>query len=186
MSRARQSMYPAPPTASHWAALEACSNGLHACRANMQSAVETLHQGTMDLPRLAAVVQSRRMFDLVTEPEVFAAQRAVANEMVPQIEEYIARAEDGLEELKQRERALHAKLEKRSQAAARPQTPVSVDQATLDALEEELATLRNRKNKLGREVEAMEEQTARAGSDLTSRGGPVRTRPGTKVGIGRR
>lgn len=50
------------------------------------------------------------MFDLVTEPEVFAAQRAVANEMVPQIEEYIARAEDGLEELKQRERALHAKV----------------------------------------------------------------------------
>lgn len=50
------------------------------------------------------------MFDLVTEPEVFAAQRAVANEMAPQIEEYIARAEDGLEELKQRERALHAKV----------------------------------------------------------------------------
>lgn len=51
-----------------------------------------------------------QMFDLVTEPEVFAAQRAVANEMAPQIEEYIARAEDGLEELKQRERALHAKV----------------------------------------------------------------------------
>jgi hypothetical protein len=98
----------------------------------MQSAVEILHQGTMDLPRLAGIVQSRRvrprpvcgpqvrpanvpasllqMFDLVTEPEVFAAQRAVANEMAPQIEEFIARAEDGLEELKQRERALHAKV----------------------------------------------------------------------------
>ena len=98
----------------------------------MQSAVEILHQGTMDLPRLAGIVQSRRvrprpvsspkvrpadhpsprlqMFDLVTEPEVFAAQRAVANEMAPQIEEYIARAENGLEELKQRERALHAKV----------------------------------------------------------------------------
>ena len=54
-----------------------------------------------------------QMFDLVTEPEVFAAQRAVANEMAPQIEEYIARAEDGLEELKQRERALHAKVSRR-------------------------------------------------------------------------
>ncbi|TKA50059.1 hypothetical protein B0A53_06512 [Rhodotorula sp. CCFEE 5036] len=172
MSRARQSMYPAPPSASHWAALEACSQGLHACGANMQSAVEILHQGTMDLPRLAGIVQSRRMFDLVTEPEVFAAQRAVANEMAPQIEEFIARAEDGLEELKQRERALHAKLEKRTQAAARPQAPVTVEQATLDALEQELETLRNRKNKLGKEVELMEEKTARAASGVRGGGPP--------------
>lgn len=50
------------------------------------------------------------MFDLVTETEVFSAQRALANEMAPQIEEYIARAEGGLEELKQRERALQGKV----------------------------------------------------------------------------
>ncbi|GAA5982088.1 hypothetical protein JCM10908_004733 [Rhodotorula pacifica] len=185
MSRARQSMYPTPPSASHWAALEACSSGLHACGASMQSAVEILHQSTMDLPRLAAIVQSRRMFDLVPEPEVFSAQRAVANEMAPQIEEYIARAEDGLEELKQRERALQAKLEKRSQAAARPQAPVTVEQTELDALEKELATLRNRKNRLGQEVELMEEKAAKAAAGPTA-SGPLRTRPGTKVGIGKR
>lgn len=50
------------------------------------------------------------MFDLVTEPDVFSAQRALANEMSPQIEELIGRAEDGLEGLKQRERALRAKV----------------------------------------------------------------------------
>lgn len=76
-------------------------------------------------------------------------------------------------------------LEKRTQAAARPQAPVTVEQATLDALEQELETLRNRKNKLGKEVELMEEKTTRAASGARV-GGPVRTRPGTKVGIGRR
>lgn len=50
------------------------------------------------------------MFDLVTETEVFSAQRALANEMAPQIEECITRAEGGLEELKQRERALQGKV----------------------------------------------------------------------------
>ncbi|GAA5849572.1 hypothetical protein JCM8547_000501 [Rhodosporidiobolus lusitaniae] len=77
----------------------------------VQSAVEILDQGAKDLPRLAGIVQSRRAFDIVTEPEVIAAQRALANEMRPQIEELISRAEGGLEALKERERTLKAKLD---------------------------------------------------------------------------
>jgi hypothetical protein len=50
------------------------------------------------------------MFDLVTEPEVFGAQRALQNEMRPQIEELISRAEGGLEGLKEREKTLRAKV----------------------------------------------------------------------------
>lgn len=50
------------------------------------------------------------MFDVVTEKDIFESQRALANEMAPEIEGYIARAEDGLEELKQRERALQSKV----------------------------------------------------------------------------
>lgn len=64
------------------------------------------------------------MFDLVTEPDVFAAQRALANEMSPQIEELISRAEDGLEGLKQRERALRARVRSAS-VVLRLSCPVS-------------------------------------------------------------
>ncbi|CEQ40333.1 SPOSA6832_01931, partial [Sporobolomyces salmonicolor] len=110
MSRARPSMYPGPPAPSHWAALEACSQALQASCSNVHSAIGILHEETADLPRLAGVVHSRRMFDLVTEPEVFSAQRALANEMGPQITELIRRAEDGLEGLKARERGLRAKV----------------------------------------------------------------------------
>ncbi|GAA5997732.1 Spc19p [Rhodotorula paludigena] len=158
MSRARQSMYPAPPPPTHWNALEQCSAALQASCANVRSAAGILDQGTMDLPRLATIVQSRRMFDLVTEPDVFAAQRALANEMSPQIEELISRAEDGLEGLKQRERALRARVDKRSAAASRPQASVTVSQDELDVLEQKLAQLQQRKERLGREVELLDEK----------------------------
>ncbi|GAA5830755.1 hypothetical protein JCM11251_001063 [Rhodosporidiobolus azoricus] len=165
MSRtARQSLYPTPAPPSHWSALSSCSAALATSLGNVQSAVEILDQGTRDLPRLAGIVQSRRMFDLVAEPEILSAQRALANEMRPQIEELISRAEDGLEGLKQRERGLKAKLDKRStNSASRSQTPAEqVSQDDLDALEVKLAELQRRKERLGREVEVLEERTAGA------------------------
>lgn len=60
--------------------------------------------------QVADLAFAEQMFDLVTEIEVFAAQRALANEMAPQIDELIRRAEDGLEGLKQKERTLRAKV----------------------------------------------------------------------------
>ncbi|GAA5826343.1 hypothetical protein JCM3770_000130 [Rhodotorula araucariae] len=167
MSRARQSMYPAPPSSSHWTALEQCSYALQASCANVQEAVQVLHEATVDLPRLASIVQSRRMFDLVTEPDVFSAQRALANEMSPQIEELIGRAEDGLEGLKQRERALRTKVDKRATASSRATTPVTVAQDELDALEQKLAQLQQRKERLGREVELLEDKVEGAGRRKT-------------------
>lgn len=128
------------------------------------------------------------MFDLVTEPEVFGAQRALQNEMRPQIEELISRAEGGLEGLKERERTLRAKVrcrfriptglvvlvrvflcfltfsspssqvDKRAASSSRAETPIAADQKDLDALEQKLAELRQRKERLGREVELLEEK----------------------------
>lgn len=202
---------------------ERCTlTSLRSAGTQLESAVGILHQGTVDLPRLAGIVQSRRvrapsrlhprftlltprfrrqMFDLVTEPEVFAAQRALANEMAPQIDELIRRAEDGLEGLKQKERTLRAKVgtitfsssclctigtltrlppchlltslhqvEKRQAASSRSQTPITVDQSELDTLEQKLASLQQKKNRLGREVEALDERAAKAAT--------ARARPG--------
>ncbi|GAA6027649.1 hypothetical protein JCM8097_007964 [Rhodosporidiobolus ruineniae] len=163
MSRtARQSLYPAPAAPSHWSALSSCSAALANSCANVQSAVEILDQGTRDLPRLASIVQSRRMFDLVTEPDVVSAQRALANEMRPQIEELVRRAEGGLEGLKERERGLKAKLDKRHTSRLPDTQPISTPRTELDALEQKLAQLQQRKERLGREVELLEEQAGAA------------------------
>ncbi|GAA5968729.1 hypothetical protein JCM11641_000712 [Rhodosporidiobolus odoratus] len=194
MSRtaARPSMYPTPSTPSHWQALSACSAALQASCAHMQGAVGILEQGTCDLSRLAGIVQSRRMFDLVTEPEVFSAQKALANEMRPQIEELITRAETGLEGLKEREKGLKVKvrlvykyqpssaftpfsanvlsltmwrnrvcveqLDARTSNRAVTASPISASQEELDELEQKLAELRARKERLGREVGLLEEK----------------------------
>ncbi|GAA5885639.1 hypothetical protein JCM6882_007508 [Rhodosporidiobolus microsporus] len=170
MSRtARQSLYPSPAPPSHWSALSLCSAALSTSLGNVQSAVEILDQGTRDLPRLAGIVQSRRMFDLITEPDVLSAQRALANEMRPQIEELISRAEGGLEGLKERERGLKAKLDKRTASSSARSHPSSssssaedISQDELDALEQKLAELQRRKERLGREVEVLEERAAGA------------------------
>ncbi|GAA6007671.1 hypothetical protein JCM10207_004835 [Rhodosporidiobolus poonsookiae] len=157
----RQSMYPAPPQPSHWSALEACSAALAQSCFHVQRAVEVLHQGTEDLPRLAAVVQNRRMFDLVLEPDVASAQRALGDEMRPQIEELISRAEGGLERLKERERELRGKLDKRASHPSTRSAPVSVPQSDLDALELRLAQLRRQKEREAREVEMLDEEIER-------------------------
>ncbi|GAA5912235.1 hypothetical protein JCM8208_001309 [Rhodotorula glutinis] len=161
MSRARPSMYPAPPSASHWSALEQCSQALHASCVNVHGAVVVLDQATNDLARLASV-----SYDLITEPEVWSAQRALANEMSPQIEELIGRAESGLEGLKARERELRAKLDKRTAlslpSSSTSPSPVAIPQSELDALEQQLAQLQQRKDRLGREVELLEERAETA------------------------
>lgn len=51
-----------------------------------------------------------KAFDIVTESEVVAAQRALASEMSPQITELIDRAENGLETMKKREKTLREKV----------------------------------------------------------------------------
>ncbi|GAA5945747.1 hypothetical protein JCM3775_005836 [Rhodotorula graminis] len=176
MSRARQSMYPAPPSASHWSALEQCSQALHASCVNVHDAVVVLDQATGDLSRLASVVCSTRNFDLVTEPEVWSAQRALANEMSPQIEELIGRAERGLEALKARERELRAKLDKRlpssssSSSNSTTSPPTVVPQPELDALEGRLAQLQQRKDRLGREVALLDERAETASLGRRARG----------------
>jgi hypothetical protein len=50
------------------------------------------------------------VYDLIPSSEILAAQKALENEMSPQIQELISRAESGLEQLKKRERELHARV----------------------------------------------------------------------------
>ncbi|SCV67807.1 BQ2448_5418 [Microbotryum intermedium] len=158
MSRARQSIYPGPVALTYWSTLDHCLQHLHASCSNLNAASTTLHHGTYDFPRLAQVVDSRRAFDTVTESEVTAAQRELANEMQPQISELIQRAESGLETMKKRERLLRTRVEKRATLPSR--APLVAP--NLDALETELDALRKKKQALGKQVEGLEQQLTEA------------------------
>ncbi|KAK4056825.1 hypothetical protein OIO90_002075 [Microbotryomycetes sp. JL221] len=154
MSRARQSVYPAPPAPIYWSALDSCSSSLQSACTSLTNATVTLEHGTFDFPRLAQVVQSRRAFDLVTESEVQAAQRALAAEMGPQITELIQRAEQGLETVKKREKALRQKVDKRSVVPTRTQA----EPPNVSALERQLKSLQKRRDMLSTTVERLDRQ----------------------------
>jgi cell division protein FtsB len=49
-------------------------------------------------------------------------------------------------------------VDKRAASSSRAETPIAADQKDLDALEQKLAELRQRKERLGREVELLEEK----------------------------
>ncbi|GAA5940031.1 DASH complex subunit SPC19 [Sporobolomyces koalae] len=159
MSRlARPSMYPRPPPPSHWTALESCSIQLaHSCQ-HLQSSIQILHEATHDLPRLATVIDSTRVYDLIPGTEIDTAQELLRLEMSPQIDQLVSRAEVGLEVLKERERALRSRVEKRK-LLINPDLPVrSGAEEEVELLERRLEDLRKRKEVLGKEVETLERQ----------------------------
>ncbi|SCZ93152.1 BZ3500_MvSof-1268-A1-R1_Chr6-2g08493 [Microbotryum saponariae] len=165
MSRARQSIYPAPVAPTYWSTLDQCSQHLHASCSNLNAASIRLHHGTYDFPRLAQVVNNRRAFDTVTESEVTAAQRELAHEMKPQISELIQRAENGLETMKKRERLLRTKVRRNGlpmqvEKRATLPSPAPLVAPNLGALESQLEVLRQKKEALGKQVEGLEQQLA--------------------------
>ncbi|GAA5963698.1 hypothetical protein JCM3765_003549 [Sporobolomyces pararoseus] len=154
----RASLYPVAPPPSHWTALEHCSLQLAQCSMHLQSSIQILDEATRDFPRLASVIESTRVYDLIPSNEIKSAQKALENEMSPQIQELIVRAETGLETLKKRERELQTRVEKRKQYL-NPDLPVRTGaREEVELAERRLQELRRKKEQLGLEVEGLERE----------------------------
>ncbi|GAA5904287.1 Spc19p [Sporobolomyces salmoneus] len=162
MSRlARSSMYPVAPPLSHWTALEHCSLELAQSSLHLQSSIETLSTATPDLPRIASILSSHRVYDLLPSSEIRQAQEQVKREMEPQIEGLVERAEGALGGLKEREKALRARVEKRTQLL-NPELPRRVGtKEEVELAERRLAELKRRKERLSEEVEELEREVER-------------------------
>lgn len=102
-------MYPVAPPASHWTALDNCSLQLAQSCAHVHNAIEILDDVTRDFPRLATVVDSTRVYDLVPAREIADAQEHLRAEMSPQIQSVIDRAEVALDSLKDKEKQLKSR-----------------------------------------------------------------------------
>ncbi|KAK4698362.1 DASH complex subunit SPC19, partial [Phenoliferia sp. Uapishka_3] len=117
----------------------------------------------------------RQAFEVVTETEVHNAQYELAEQVEPQvstfiargraynssrarrkIKELISRAEDGLEDLKKRERNLKAKVDKRIANNSRPPPPVDHE-----AREAKLNDLKRRKLELSRAGKKLDDEAAK-------------------------
>ncbi|EPS98738.1 hypothetical protein FOMPIDRAFT_126458 [Fomitopsis schrenkii] len=102
-----------------------CSPFLRECVLAMEDGCEEAHEaqkvvreGTYDLPRITKVLENERVFLLIDEATVRRYKADLTDEMEPQINELISRAEKGLQILLKRESMLRAKVE--STLSSRP------------------------------------------------------------------
>jgi len=74
-------------------------------------AQQLLRNGTFDLPRMSKVLENQRVFLLIDEATVRRYKADLADEIEPQINELIDRAEKGLNALNRREGLIQSKVE---------------------------------------------------------------------------
>ncbi|KZT05555.1 uncharacterized protein LAESUDRAFT_625224, partial [Laetiporus sulphureus 93-53] len=91
--------------------LRDCVLAMEDCCEEAHAAQEIIRQGTQDLPRMTKVLENERVFLLVDESTVRKYKADLTDEIEPQINELIARAEKGLQILLKKESLLQAKVE---------------------------------------------------------------------------
>ena len=101
--RTQTSTAPAPLSAS----VASLSSSL----GTLMSTISTLATATSDFPRLAKVLSVHRHFELLSEPEIHAAQAALRGEIVPEFHHLLGKVAAQLERMERRERSLAARSE---------------------------------------------------------------------------
>ncbi|KIM57968.1 hypothetical protein SCLCIDRAFT_1115786 [Scleroderma citrinum Foug A] len=104
--------------------LRECILAMEDCCEEAHEAQQLLRNGTFDLPRMQKVLESQRVFLLIDEGTVRKYKTDLADEIEPQINELIDRAEQGLKALRRKEALVQNKVEAaramRSRAATAP------------------------------------------------------------------
>ncbi|OLL22660.1 DASH complex subunit SPC19 [Neolecta irregularis DAH-3] len=135
--------------------LSGCVSSLTASVQTMAVALDTLHQGICDFPRLASVLACNRHFELVAKSDIFAAQHAIAAEVAPQVHELLKRAEAALAKLERRKNALQSKadlqsvrLQQKPHKSRPSTTPTTGPESSSSANPDKLKALKMKKDRL--------------------------------------
>ncbi|KAI1796102.1 Spc19-domain-containing protein [Ganoderma leucocontextum] len=162
----RDSIFPGNPELYRTVDTNAtCSPYLRECVMAMEDccdeAQELIRQGTYDLPRISKVLDSERVFLLVDEGTVRRYKADLTDEIEPQINELLSRAEKGLQVLLKRENILQAKVEASqsrpsSRATANTSGMSKIDVRRLQMLTRQRHKLKDEAAQLQAEVDAME------------------------------
>ncbi|PUU75662.1 DASH complex subunit Spc19 [Tuber borchii] len=98
-------------TTSTISSLTGCVSSLQNSTRLLDSSISILDSGVHDFPRIKKVLQCTRHFELISEPTLYAAQTALADEIGPEVEHLLRRVEQHLAKMERREKALVAKSE---------------------------------------------------------------------------
>ena len=86
-------------------------SSLRASLALLDSSISILDQGVSDFPRLRKVLQTQQHFELVPESTLRTAQKALAEEISPAVEQLLSTAETYVNQLARKEESLKARHE---------------------------------------------------------------------------
>ncbi|KAI0722374.1 Spc19-domain-containing protein [Cerioporus squamosus] len=141
--------------------LRECVMAMEDCCDEAHEAQEIIRQGTYDLPRISNVLKSERVFLLIDESTVRKYKADLTDEIEPQINELLSRAEKGLQLLLKKEGVLQAKVEAsqsrpNSRAAAHTTGMNKVDVRRMQMLSRQRQKLEEEAAALQAEVDAME------------------------------
>ncbi|KAF8448303.1 DASH complex subunit Spc19 [Terfezia claveryi] len=86
--------------------LQTSVNTLTSSLSLLTSTISTLSTATSDFPRMTKVLTVNRHFELLSEPEIQAAQESLREEIVPEFRHLLGRVEGQLERMERREKGL--------------------------------------------------------------------------------
>ncbi|KAI6040444.1 Spc19-domain-containing protein [Pisolithus marmoratus] len=131
-----------------------CVFAMEDCCEEAYEAQQLLRNGTFDLPRMNKVLDSQRVFLLIDEATVRRYRSDLADEIEPQINELIDRAEQGLKLLRRKEGLMHSKVEAANVMQSRAATA-----PTANKREERRAQLLSKqRRRLEEEVKVLESE----------------------------
>ncbi|KAL4980423.1 mitotic spindle biogenesis protein Spc19 [Aspergillus desertorum] len=141
---------------------------LHSSLGLVDDSIAILDSGVSDFPRMSKVLQTTRHFELLPEPTIREAQKALLDEITPSIAHLLSLASNHVERLSRREQGLRAKCELqegRLNSESRPnmtrgqRRTVSAEPADSAAKALELRRLVQKKERLKYAVERLELQS---------------------------
>ncbi|CBF77148.1 DASH complex subunit SPC19 [Aspergillus nidulans FGSC A4] len=86
-------------------------SSLHSSLGLVDDSIAILDSGVSDFPRISKVLQTTRHFELLPEPTIREAQKALLDEITPSIAHLLSLASNHVEKLSRREQGLRAKCE---------------------------------------------------------------------------
>ncbi|KAI0960155.1 hypothetical protein AcW1_004753 [Taiwanofungus camphoratus] len=136
--------------------LRECVLAMEDCCDEAHEAQEIIRQGTYDLPRMTKVLENERVFLLIDEATVRRYKADLTDEIEPQINELISRADKGLQILLRRESMLQSKVDT---VQPRPSSRATINTTGMSKLElRRIQMLVRQRKRLEEELAALQKE----------------------------
>ncbi|KZP07327.1 hypothetical protein FIBSPDRAFT_804065, partial [Athelia psychrophila] len=133
--------------------LRECVMAMEDCCEEAHEAQQLLRNGTFDLPRMTKVLSSQKVFLLIDEGTVNQYQADLTDEIEPQINELLERADKGLKAMNRKEGLMQTKVDAAEVAQSRPARAASGTWASNKLDARRLQMLATQRERLEEEME---------------------------------